>query len=292
MQTYIDNEVMTLLGQRLGELEDHLHSDVISFFGPLVEGVDGMFKRHIESLQEGKTTKRLDVILTTRGGSAETVERIVNTLRHHYEEVNFIVPNYAYSAGTVLCMSGDAIYMNYYSVLGPIDPQVVNDDDKLVPALGYLDKVNEMITKCKKGELTDVEFVILESLDLAELRSYEQARDLTVDLLKKWLVKYKFKNWNKHSKTGKAVTQKEKEQRAEHIAEKLGDTSIWHTHARPISLIELQNDLQLKIENYDDDPKLKCKIENYFGVMQDYTEKYHRSISFHTRRSNSWTNQR
>lgn len=55
-------------------------------------------------------------------------------------------------------------------------------------ALGYLDKVNEYIEKAKLGTLTNVEFAILKDFDLAELRSFEQARDLTIDLLKNgWL---------------------------------------------------------------------------------------------------------
>jgi hypothetical protein len=35
-------------------------------------------------------------------------------------------------------MSGDAIYMTYYSRLGPIDPQVETSKGVPVPALGYL----------------------------------------------------------------------------------------------------------------------------------------------------------
>lgn len=106
------------------------------------------------------------------------MERYVNIIRHHYSEVNFIVPDYAYSAGTIFCMSGDSIYMD----LGPIDPQVQNKEGKWVAALGYLDKVNEYIEKAKLGTLTNVEFAILKDFDLAELRSFEQARDLTIDL--------------------------------------------------------------------------------------------------------------
>ena len=34
-------------------------------------------------------------------------------------------------------MSGDAIFMDYFSVLGPIDPQLPKGDT-MVPALGYL----------------------------------------------------------------------------------------------------------------------------------------------------------
>ena len=36
--------------------------------------------------------------------------------------------------------------MDYYSVLGPIDPQV-NRGEGLVPALGYLKKYDELIEK-------------------------------------------------------------------------------------------------------------------------------------------------
>ncbi len=86
----------------------------------------------VEDLAKDPNKKHaISVVLTTRGGSATAVERYVNILRNHYEEVNFIVPDYAYSAGTIFCMSGDNIYMDYFSVLGPIDPQVQNKEGKL-----------------------------------------------------------------------------------------------------------------------------------------------------------------
>jgi hypothetical protein len=39
---------------------------------------------------------------------------------------------------------------------------------------------------------------MLKELDLAELSFYEQAQQLTDDLLKQWLVKYKFSTWTTH----------------------------------------------------------------------------------------------
>ena len=36
---------------------------------------------------------------------------------------------------------------------------------------------------------------------LAELRSYEQARDLTISLLKEWLVTFKFKSWHTYGRS-------------------------------------------------------------------------------------------
>ena len=53
-------------------------------------------------------------------------------------------------------MSGDRIYMDYTSSLGPIDPQIHNGKE-FVPALGYLDKVEKMIQKSAEGKLTDAE---------------------------------------------------------------------------------------------------------------------------------------
>ena len=74
----------------------------------------------IEDLANDPNKKnKLLVVLTTTGGSGSAVERYVNILRRHYNEVSFIIPDYAYSAGTIFCMSGDNIYMDYFSVLGP-----------------------------------------------------------------------------------------------------------------------------------------------------------------------------
>ena len=82
----------------------------------------------IELLQDDSDNnrKKLIVFLNTPGGSAESAEKLVEIMRHHYTEVHFVVPDEAASAGTVLCMSGDKIHMDYSSSLGPIDPQVYN----------------------------------------------------------------------------------------------------------------------------------------------------------------------
>lgn len=210
MESQLENNLRLLLNSKLETLEGYLDADILVYYGPIGNLNENVFLKLVEELAQNENRHNtLYILLTTTGGSAITVERYVNIIRHHYSEVNFIVPDYAYSAGTIFCMSGDSIYMDYFSVLGPIDPQVQNKEGKWVAALGYLDKVNEYIDKAKLGTLTNVEFAILKDFDLAELRSFEQARDLTIDLLKKWLVKYKFKNWTKHQ-NGKDVTIEEK----------------------------------------------------------------------------------
>lgn len=177
-------------------------------------------------------------MLETTGGFVEVAKRIAETLRKHYGLIEFIVPNYAFSAGTILVMSGDAIHMDYYSVLGPIDPQVQRPGGgQMIPALGYLVQYERLMQLSKKRKLTSAEITYLvEKFDPAELYRYEQARELSITLLKEWLVKYKFKNWKK-TKTRKInVTKAMKTRRASEIAKKLNKTEKWHSHGHGISM--------------------------------------------------------
>ncbi len=79
-----------------------LNADVLTLFGPIIDGIDLEVRDALELF--GKKAKKLVVILETEGGYIETVQRIVDILRKHYTEVDFVVPNFAMSAGTVLVM--------------------------------------------------------------------------------------------------------------------------------------------------------------------------------------------
>ncbi len=265
------NEIIeSQLENHLTGLEEKLCSDVLVFSGRLTFGADDLFRDAVEILENKK--EKLTVILETTGGYIEVVQRIADTLRRHYRYVDFIIPNYAMSAGTVLVMSGNAIYMDYYSILGPIDPQVERPGSKdLIPALGYLVQYDRLIEKSKKGKLTTAELTFLiEKFDPAELYHYEQSRELSISLLKEWLVKYKFKNWTKTQSRKIKVTNKIRENRAKEIAKILNDTKRWHSHGRGISMEVLRKELKLKIEDFGEDSDLNSKIRKYYKLLVDY----------------------
>ncbi|MBS1545946.1 MAG: serine dehydrogenasease [Bacteroidetes bacterium] len=288
MRFPVDQTVQQLLNKRLEELEKHFDADVLSYFGPIADGNEQLFLQLLEDLSaDPAKRKKLMVVLTTPGGSAIAVERYVNMIRHHYDELDLLVPDYAYSAGTIFCMSADNIHMDYYSVLGPIDPQVLNKDGKWVAALGYLDKVNELLEKAREKKLSQAEFLILKDIDLAELRGYEQAKAHTIDLLKKWLVKHKFKNWTTHRTNpvliGQAVTEDQKLARAEEIAAALSDNTKWKTHGRPINLESLK-ELRLEIEDYSSSPFGRRElVREYSLLMFDYIRRNSFTSFIHTR---------
>jgi len=121
-----DSTIKETLNERLGALERHFNADVIFYYGEIHPYVAKPFRDFIEPLREEQPAKnRLVMFLNTPGGSAEAVEKIVEIMRFHYSEVYFVVPDFAMSAGTILCTSGDKIFMDYSSSLGPIDPQVL-----------------------------------------------------------------------------------------------------------------------------------------------------------------------
>jgi hypothetical protein len=247
-------------------------ADVLSFVGTLFVGADDIIRKAVETMrQKPDTHRKLVVILTTPGGYIEVVQRIVDTLRHHYKTVEFVVPNYALSAGTVLVMSGDAIHMNYYSRLGPIDPQVETTKGRAVSALGYLAQWEGLLKKARDGKLTTAELqLMIDGFDQGELYQYDQARQLSIELLKKWLVKYKFKNWRVTQTRKKQVTDRMRRARATAIAKRLNDPEEWHSHSAGISMEILRRDLKLLIDDFEENPAVANRIKDYHNLLADY----------------------
>ncbi|MCR4307468.1 MAG: serine dehydrogenasease [Candidatus Berkelbacteria bacterium] len=220
----------------------------------------------------------------------ETVERIVSIFRKHYRIVEFVVPNYAYSAGTILVMSGDEIHMDYYSVLGPIDPQY-EFQGEYVPGLGYLAKYEELtaeINNCDPTQLNEVQAqlsFLVNKFDPAKLFHIEQSIEHAKSLLKEWLPKYKFKDWKKTGTNGTKVTKSMKDKRANEIAEVLGNAKRWHSHGRGISIRELgSEEIKLKINNFGDDTETNGLIRAYYGLFVDYIQKIGMDSAIHSNR--------
>ena len=268
--TVLNHTVENALDFLAATVATNFKADLFSYLGGIRADYLTEFRESMENLaSKNNEQKNLVFLLHTGGGVAEIVENMVQITRHHYNEVWFLVPDLAMSAGTILCMSGDKIFMDYSSALGPIDPQVQNSEGQLVPALGYLDQVKQMIDKSANNALTDAEFAILQNQDLATLQRYEQAKELSISLLKDWLVKYKFKDWNLHASKQTPVTEEDKIERAGEIASELSDHKRWHSHGRMIGMNTLTAQLNLKIEDYTADLPRRLAVRQYSDLLID-----------------------
>lgn len=271
------------LDPHLCEVQKEFKSDALAFVGPLFYGADESIREAVEFIQSrGKIGKRpglqkrpkLSVILETPGGYGEVAERIANLLHRHFDFVEFVVPNYAMSAGTILVMSGNEIWMDYFSVLGPIDPQVEGPKGNRIPAHGYLVQYERLIEKSRQNKITTAELqFLMEKFDPAELYRYEQEMKLSVTLLKEWLVRYKFKNWDTTESRKIEMTLKLKRQRAEFIAHQLNNTKKWHSHSRGISMEILRHDVKLKINDFGEVASLNSRVRSYYKLLADYMTK-------------------
>ena len=79
---------------------------------------------NIQDILRECSVKEIDFYIETPGGSGTAAEEIARFLRKKFESVNFVIAGEAKSAGTILVLSGDNIYMTETGSLGPIDAQV------------------------------------------------------------------------------------------------------------------------------------------------------------------------
>jgi len=215
---------------------------------------------------------KIDIIIETPGGSGETVDDLVRTIRDRFEKVGFIIPGYAKSAGTLMVMAGDEILMGPNSALGPIDAQIFQKG-KVYSAHAFLEWLNKTKKEVDEtGKLNMALVPILQNISPGELESYQNALDFGKGLLKEWLPKYKFKFWEKHKKTGKKVEYEEKVKRAGKIANDLCNHSKWKTHDKPIKISDLR-DLRLIIDDFSEKSDLQEAIERYYTLMLLYFER-------------------
>ncbi len=67
----------------------------------------------------------IDLVLHTPGGLVIAAMQIARAIEAHPAKVTVFVPIYAMSGGTLIALAADDIVMGEFSMLGPIDPQIM-----------------------------------------------------------------------------------------------------------------------------------------------------------------------
>lgn len=153
-------------------------------------------------LLEKISGKEIDIFIISNGGSAEATERIVRLVRERFNSVRFIVAANAFSAATLMCLSGDEIIMTSPGTLGPIDPQIDG-----VPARAILrafENIEERLVKEGPRALA-VYMPLLAKYDLHVLELCRSAEDLSEELAVNWLSSYMLKCAKEDQRVGAIV---------------------------------------------------------------------------------------
>lgn len=161
--------------------------------------VDG-FTELINSIKA--KDKAVDILLHSPGGRPDATERIVNLLRPRFTNVTFLIPHSAYSAATMLALSGDEVIMHPSAVLGPIDPQING-----IPARSIkrgFEKIQEKI-KEEGPEALPAYIPLIEKYSLELLELCEDSEKLSKELVTGWLKDHMLSSEEKAKKLDKAV---------------------------------------------------------------------------------------
>ena len=179
--------------------------------------------------------KNLDVLLHSPGGRPDATERIVSILRRRFSDICFLVPHSAYSAATMLAVSGDKIILHPSATLGPIDPQING-----IPARSIKRGVENIKEKIKKEgpETLPAYIPLIEKYSIELLEMCDDSEKLAKKLVEEWLKDYMFKD------------EKKVNQKIKNIVNYLSDYDAHLLHARPLKVGELQR-LGIKVEIAD-----------------------------------------
>lgn len=230
---------------------------------------------NVQDILRESNEKKIDFYIETPGGSGEAAEEIAKFLRKKFDEVNFIIAGEAKSAGTILSLSGDNIFMTDTGSLGPIDAQV-RMGRSTISAHDYKEWVDSKREEAaKNGSLNPFDAVMVAQISPGELYGVINSLEIAKDLVKSWLEEFKFKNWTKTRTSGTDVTPEMRKERANEVAEMLCDHTTWRTHGRSLKIEDLKE--VLVIERIDDDPNLAdivYRIKTVIRLILDSSTVY------------------
>lgn len=190
-----------------------------------------------------KPGMKLDLMLHTGGGEVDAAEKIAGLLLNAVGpegQLRVIVPDYAKSAGTLICLAAHSIVMSDTSELGPIDPQIVTTapDGTLSsrPAQSYIDAYEDMIKQIKDGHDGPALRALIAKFDPALLDMCRKALDRSRKFAEKLLLNGMFR--------GEATP-------FTAIAAKLNNNAEWLSHGAVISADDAQA-IGLRIDHRDE----------------------------------------
>lgn len=219
----------------------HTITYISSFFPHPSAFINDWDAEIIENILKSHRRKfdKIDLILHSGGGFAESAERIVNSIYSYCDDFRVIIPTQAKSAATMVAMGASSILMSNTSEIGSIDPQMNLPTGMTIPAQSIIKANDELMQKIgekqKIGQPYDAELIMLNKLDPILLRECRKYMDLAKDIASKML------NKKMHLSNPISVTEIEKN---------FLDDSATFSHGRLIDWQQAQS-LGLKVEYID-----------------------------------------
>lgn len=192
------------------------------------------------------TSKGLDLLIHSPGGSLGAVESLIHYLRSKFDkDIRAFVPQIAMSAGTMLACSCREIHMGRQSNIGPFDPQMNG-----MPVTALIEEMKEVIKAFSHEDRLLADGAarfwqpIYGKLHPSFIKQAEHVFENTNQIMEEFL------------KGGMLSEDLDKDAKAKKIVEYLGDIKHTRFHGRHIHK-EKARELGLKVVDLEEDQKLQ-----------------------------------
>jgi len=133
-------------------------------------------------------SENLDFYIETPGGSGEAAEEIGRFIRKKFKKIFFVVSGESKSAGTILALSGDEIFMTDTGSLGPIDAQL-RIGRTVGSAYDYMEWVHEKKMEAQEnGMLNPFDATMVAQISPSELKGVYNSLEFAKDIVKEWIL--------------------------------------------------------------------------------------------------------
>lgn len=200
-------------------------------------------------------TRGLTLVLHTPGGVTNAAESIVSYMRDKFSDVEVIVPLMAMSAGTMIALASDRLFMGSPSQLGPIDPQLVMGTGRAVSAQAVVEQFQQARLDIASNKTAAHAWApILASLGPALLKEAENALAYSERMVAQWLANHMLKDDPESSEKGMS------------IAHHFNDASSHKSHGRRIDRNEARS-VGVNVTDLEANPHLQDASLTVYHLM-------------------------
>jgi len=153
-----------------------------------------------EECKKFENPNDVDVIIDSFGGDADAAYHMAKLIDNHFSgNIKYVVPRFAKSAATLMVCGGNKIVMGETSELGPLDPQIRQDDGTYISAKAVqatLELIKKHLDKEDKHGL-ELATILASRINPLVLGQYESSIDIAKEYQRELLQLRMFKGSKK-----------------------------------------------------------------------------------------------
>lgn len=258
--------------------------NILYFIETSKQGINPNHTKVIQRQLENITGDKLFLLLHTYGGDIYSAVKIMKILQNKFKEIIVIIPEYAFSSGTVMALGCDEIQMGVSSTLGPLDlPMEHPKEGSIISSLDITNTLTNLASICTSigmqvyKELRKDDEDLKLGKDFASKLAFETATKIVHPIIDK-IDPFNLQRGYREAKIGLsyAIDLLYSRMMKGNITQALETSSAlvndYPSHGFGIFKEEAENVLKLKIKAMESEPVWLAISQNFNTLKTDYTK--------------------